>query len=140
MNEDGTEQAGGRRKIPTPELAFVRATGLSRLFPRRFNDFTLHLEPLPETPAEVEAISGACMLARRAAIADVGPIDEGYFLRCEDLDWCMRFLQCEWKILFVPDVTAIHRKGGACRSPERDRSRLRPSSAPWRARPEQASR
>ena len=66
---------------------------------------------MPDAPVEVEAISGACMLVRRAAIADVGPMDEGYFLHCEDLDWCMRFLQRDWKILFVPDVTAIHRKG-----------------------------
>jgi len=113
MNEDGTEQAGGRRHIPTPKLAFARATGLSLLFPHRFKDFGLHHAPLPDAPVEVEAISGACMLVRRAAIADVGPMDEGYFLHCEDLDWCMRFLQRDWKILFVPDVTAIHHKGAS---------------------------
>lgn len=115
MNEDGTEQAGGRRRIPTPQLAFARATSLSWLFPNRFPDFALHLEPLPPAPVEVEAISGACMLVRREASINVGPLDEGYFLHCEDLDWCMRFSERGWKILFVPDAMAIHRKGTSSR-------------------------
>jgi GT2 family glycosyltransferase len=38
-------------------------------------------------------------------------LDEGYFLHCEDLDWCMRFRQRGWKIMFVPDARVIHHKG-----------------------------
>jgi GT2 family glycosyltransferase len=59
----------------------------------------------------VEAISGAFMLVRREAIARVGLLDEGYFLHCEDLDWCLRFRQAGYKILFVSDVKATHDKG-----------------------------
>lgn len=51
------------------------------------------------------------MFVRRAALEQVGPLDEGYFLHCEDLDWCMRFRQAGWKIMFVPDVAVIHFKG-----------------------------
>jgi GT2 family glycosyltransferase len=119
LNADGTEQEGGRRAVPTPWRAFVRAFGLyhfHRHWPRLFYDFHLHKQPLPPTPVEVEAISGALMLARRAAMADVGPWDEGYFLHCEDLDWCMRFQQKGWKILFVPDAAVVHHKGTCSRS------------------------
>jgi len=119
VNADGTEQEGGRRAVPTPWRAFVRAFGLYRFhrhWPRLFYDFHLHKQPLPSTPVEVEAISGALMLARRAAMADVGPWDEGYFLHCEDLDWCMRFRQKGWKILFVPDAPVVHHKGTCSRS------------------------
>lgn len=115
INPDGTEQAGGRRSVPTPWRSFVRAFGLSRFserWPRLFEDFVLHLQPLPEVPVEVEAISGACTLVKRAAVEDVGLWDEGYFLHCEDLDWCMRFRQREWKILFVPDAPVVHHLGG----------------------------
>jgi hypothetical protein len=68
--------------------------------------------PLPDRPVEVEAISGAFMLVRRSALEKVGPLDEGYFLHCEDLDWCMRFKQAGYQILFVPDVVVSHVKGG----------------------------
>ncbi|MRR15261.1 MAG: glycosyltransferase family 2 protein [Deltaproteobacteria bacterium] len=114
LNPDGTEQAGGRRAIPTPWRAFVRAFGLSKLgerYPRLFSDFLLHQQPLPERPMEVEAISGSCMLVRREAIKDIGLLDEGYFVHCEDLDWCTRFRRGKWKIMFVPDASVIHYKG-----------------------------
>ena len=45
----------------------------------------------------------------------VGPLDEGYFLHCEDLDWCERFRQAGLKVLFVPDVSIRHAKGGSSR-------------------------
>ncbi|OQW81019.1 MAG: dTDP-Rha--alpha-D-GlcNAc-pyrophosphate polyprenol alpha-3-L-rhamnosyltransferase, partial [Proteobacteria bacterium ST_bin16] len=126
VNPDGSEQGGGRRAIPTPWRAFVRAFGLYRLakyWPKVFFDFHLDKQPLPQTPIEVEAISGALMLVRRQAIDDVGPWDEHYFLHCEDLDWCMRFKQKNWKIVFVPDAPVVHFQG-TC-------SRARPYFVSW---------
>jgi len=114
MNNNGTEQAGGRRSIPTPWRSFVRVFGLSKLserYPKLFSDFLLHQQPLPDDIVEVEAISGSCMLVRRAAIRDIGVLDEGYFMHCEDLDWCMRFRRAKWKIMFVPDATVVHYRG-----------------------------
>lgn len=112
-NPDGTEQAGCRRAIPTPWRTVVRVLHLNKLFPnrRRFRTFLLNLEPLPEAPVTVEAISGAFMLVKRAAMEQVGLLDEGYFLHCDDLDWCMRFRAARWQILFVPDVEVVHYKG-----------------------------
>ncbi len=114
VNEDGTEQAGGRRAVPTPWRSFVRAFGLTcfeNRWPRLFYDFHLHKQPLPNHAIEVEAISGACMMVKRYAMQDVGELDEDYFLHCEDLDWCMRFRQKNWKILFVPTAQITHALG-----------------------------
>jgi hypothetical protein len=125
-NVDGSEQGGGRRAVPTPWRSFVRAFGLVRLsnrWPRLFFDFHLHKQPLPDAPIDVEALSGALMLVRRAAIDDVGLWDEGYFLHCEDLDWCMRFRQRGWRILFVPDAPVLHYHGHC--------SRARPFFVEW---------
>ncbi|MCA3152896.1 MAG: glycosyltransferase family 2 protein [Rhodocyclaceae bacterium] len=119
VNEDGIEQGGGRRAVPTPWRSFVRAFGLYRFadrWPKLFYDFHLHKQPLPEGPIEVEAISGACMLVKREAVEDVGSWDEGYFLHCEDLDWCIRFRRKGWKILFVPDARIFHALGACSRS------------------------
>lgn len=126
LDPDGTEQGGGRRAVPTPWRSFVRAFGLNRFsarWPTYFSDFNLHQQPLPEKPVEVEAISGALMLVRRRAMDDVGLWDEGYFLHCEDLDWCVRFRRNNWKILFVPDAPVVHDKG-VC-------SRERPVFVEW---------
>ena len=119
VNPDGSEQAGGRRAIPTPWRSFVRAFGLSCFsdrWPRLFFDFHLHKQPLPTHPIEVEAISGACMLIRRAAMQDVGHWDEGYILHCEDLDLSMTLRGKGWKIMFVPDARIAHAKGSCSRS------------------------
>ncbi len=115
-NPDGTEQAGCRRRLPTPARAFARAFGLTRFGESgRRADFVLAGQPLPDGPVEVEAISGAFMMVRRDALDRVGLLDEGYFLHCEDLDWCQRFRQAGLAILFVPGATAVHVKGRSSR-------------------------
>ena len=119
INPDGSEQGGGRRAVPTPWRSFVRAFGLYRLtnrWPRLFFDFHLHKQPLPNKNIEVEAISGACMMVKREAVEDVGLWGESYFLHCEDLDWCMRFRNKGWKILFVPSARVVHQFGACSQS------------------------
>jgi GT2 family glycosyltransferase len=118
LNEDGTEQEGCRRSVPTPGRAFARAFGLSRLRRRagaKGGDFVLSDQPLPAGPVEVDAISGAFTMVRRAAADAVGLLDEAYFLHCEDLDWCMRFRQSGYRVLFVPGAAAVHHKGTSSR-------------------------
>ncbi len=116
-NPDGTEQAGCRRSVPTPWRTLVRVLHLDKLFPKhpRFRNFILAKQPLPTKPTYLEAISGAFMLVTREALSGVGLMDEGYFLHCDDLDWCMRFRKAGWQILFVPDVEAVHYQGTCCR-------------------------
>ena len=119
VDEDGKEQPGGRRAVPTPWRSLVRAFQLSRFadrWPRLFTDFNLHMQPLPATAITVEAISGACTMVTRKAMSDVGPWDEQYFLHCEDLDLCMRYRQKEWIILFVPGSRVVHHQGACGRS------------------------
>ncbi|MEA2082825.1 MAG: glycosyltransferase family 2 protein [Thermodesulfobacteriota bacterium] len=110
---DGIEQGGCRRSVPTPWRTFVRIFQLSKLLPNhpRFRSFVMTHSPLPDKPVYIEAISGAFMFLRRKALDEIGPLDESYFLHCEDLDWCMRFNQSNWKILFVPNVAVTHALG-----------------------------
>jgi hypothetical protein len=112
-NLDGSEQRGCRRAIPTPWRSLAHVTGLDRLFPNdpRFQSFNQTNTSLSNWPVYVEAISGAFMFVRRKAIDEVGPLDDGYFMHCEDLDWCMRFGMAGWKILFVPGATITHAHG-----------------------------
>ena len=51
---------------------------------------------------------GACMLVRREAIAQVGDCDEDYFLFSEETDWCYRFRQAGWEVVFFPGAECVH--------------------------------
>ena len=55
---------------------------------------------------------GACMLVRRTAVEQVGPLDESFFLFSEETDWAYRFAQNGWKTLFFPGAECVH-VGGA---------------------------
>ena len=119
LNEDGSIQTTCRRRFPTPWSAFVRMAQLNRLFPNnpKFSDFDYGDQVDPLHPVEqVEAISGAFMVARMSAVEQVGLLDEGYFMHCEDLDWCKRFEQSHWKIAFVPAAQVVHAKGVSTQS------------------------
>ena len=56
------------------------------------------------------------MLIKRKALDDVGLWDEGYFLHCEDLDYCMRFRKNGWKIMFLPQAKVVHEHGACSKS------------------------
>lgn len=110
---DGREQVASRRSVPTPWRSLIRVLALNRLFPNnpRFQSFEQSGQPLPSEPVYLEGISGAFMFVRRAAMDEVGLLDEDYFLHCEDLDWFMRFHHAGWRILFVPGAEVVHTKG-----------------------------
>jgi N-acetylglucosaminyl-diphospho-decaprenol L-rhamnosyltransferase len=61
---------------------------------------------------EAEFVMGSVMLVRREAIEQVGPLDEDFFLFSEETDWCYRFRQAGWKVLFFPGAEFVH-VGGA---------------------------
>jgi len=69
-------------------------------------------------PVPVEAISGACMLARREVIHRVGGFRTDYFMYAEDMDLCVTIAQAGWKIYYVPDAAIVHHAGGSSASRE----------------------
>jgi GT2 family glycosyltransferase len=51
---------------------------------------------------------GSFMLVRREAIADVGGMDERFFLYCEETDFCLRIARAGWEIRHLPGLTIVH--------------------------------
>lgn len=64
-------------------------------------------------PFAVDAVLGACMLVRGTALRAVGALDEGFFLYCEELDWCRRFRAAGWRCLCVPRARVVHHGGAS---------------------------
>jgi hypothetical protein len=73
---------------------------------------------------EAEFLMGACLLVRRDAIEEVGPADEAFFLFSEETDWCYRFREAGWKVLFFPGAEVGH-VGGAAHGGRQFREQVR---------------
>ena len=61
----------------------------------------------------VEVVMGACMLVRRDAVEQVGECDEDYFLFSEETDWCFRFREDGWEVVFFPGAECVHVRGAS---------------------------
>jgi N-acetylglucosaminyl-diphospho-decaprenol L-rhamnosyltransferase len=114
VREDGELDHAAKRSFPTPLAALAHFTGIGRgagagsaLGQYR----ATHLGA--DEPGEVDAVNGAFMLCRAAAVAQAGLLDEGYWLYMEDLDWCHRFWDAGWKVFYEPGARALHVKGGS---------------------------
>jgi N-acetylglucosaminyl-diphospho-decaprenol L-rhamnosyltransferase len=114
VTESGELDHACKRSFPTPLSALAHFTGLGRGedAPEALGQYrATHLGE--DDPGEVDAVNGAFMLCRAAAVREVGLLDEGYWLYMEDLDWCRRFWDAGWKVFYEPAGTALHVKGGS---------------------------
>jgi GT2 family glycosyltransferase len=107
FHADGTRQPNCRR-FPTPAMLAMRALRMDELW--RSSQVRRYLMDDREhaQAAEVDWVTGAALVARRSAIAEVGMMDERYFLYWEDLDWCYRMRRAGWHVYYVPEARAVH--------------------------------
>jgi N-acetylglucosaminyl-diphospho-decaprenol L-rhamnosyltransferase len=108
--EDGTFDHAAKRNFPTPLGALAHFTGIGR---RSGSRTSLAQYRAPEVESgPVDAVNGAFMLIRRAALEEVGLFDEGYWMYMEDLDLCYRFKEAGWITWYEPSVKVVHVKAG----------------------------
>ena len=116
-NTDGTVQPSARRFPDFTTGIAGRSSWLTRVFPA--NPLSRHnLAPIdgPDTrPADVDWVSGACMIVRREAFDAVGGLDEGFFLYWEDADFCRRLTRAGWRVVYVPAISVRHVGGRSSR-------------------------
>ncbi len=80
-------------------------------------------------PFPVDFVLGATLLARGETLHQVGLLDEGYFMYCEEMDWQRRARQAGWSVHCVPSAHVVH-VAGASSSQFRSRS----FTALWQSR------
>jgi GT2 family glycosyltransferase len=110
VREDGTFDHAARRSFPTPLGALAHFTGIGRK-PWAPRSLAQYRAPDVES-GPVDAVNGAFMLMRRAALDEAMPFDEGYWMYMEDLDLAYRLKEAGWATWYEPGVTALHIKGG----------------------------
>jgi GT2 family glycosyltransferase len=126
LNGDGTIQPSISNR-PGPVFLLFRQLGLARLVTsdrsRRWLASSLglllgrtvrtYLTPYvaDRAPVEVECISAACLMLRKAAVDQVGALDEQFFMYLEDMDYCLRLKQAGWKLYYIPGGDVVHFAG-----------------------------
>lgn len=105
LNPDGSFQAGFA-KFSTLHEEFLIAT---RLGERIWRGYPSHGEM---NQVKVDGwLSSACLMLRRAALAQVGLLDEEYFIYGDEADLQYRLTKAGWKVQFLPSATTVHYGG-----------------------------
>src|SRR5262249_46478792 len=85
---------------PRPWREMAALLGLVRAAP------AATAEPAPEQ--DVDWVCGSFLMMRRAALEQVGELDERFFIYDEDVDWCLRARRAGWKVRFWPGARMVH--------------------------------
>jgi len=110
---DGTLQVTCR-KFPSLWNNFCLTTGLNKILPSSAlfsSDQMFYFTHDAIRPVDV--LAGCFLTVRREAMNKVGLFDERFFIYAEDIDWCRRFWNANWKIVFFPEAEATHYGGGS---------------------------
>jgi len=59
----------------------------------------------------VDAVQGACLILRQAALKHTGSLDPEYFMYTEEIDLCFRLKKAGWNLYWVPRAEVIHYGG-----------------------------
>ncbi len=116
-NTDGSFQASC---TPFPNLwqEFLILSGLGRAL---YGPYYPSRGPQEEKGGQLaDYVEGACMLVRREAYAEVGGLDEGYFMYAEEVDWCYAMKEKGWQVWYQPQAKVIHVGGGSSVSTARE--------------------
>jgi len=101
-----------KRGLPTPTVAFYKAFGLSKIFPKSKTFNRYHLGYLAENEThEVDVLAGAFMLMRKTVLEKIDLLDETFFMYGEDIDLSYRITKAGYKNYYFADTTIIHYKG-----------------------------
>ncbi len=106
-----------KKSFPSLSVAIFKTTGLNKIFSKSAyinKYYAVHIAE--RQTAEVDVLSGCCMLVRKKAMDESGgPFDEDYFMYCEDVDLSYRIQKAGYKNIYYPEVDLIHYKGESTR-------------------------
>jgi N-acetylglucosaminyl-diphospho-decaprenol L-rhamnosyltransferase len=115
LNDDGADGCpsvqSSRRRFPTLATALLESTWLQPCAPRRLLERYYVQDQPDDATLDVDWVKGAALMARQEAIEQVGLMDEEYFMYSEELDWCRRFKDAGWRVVYLPAAQIVHYGG-----------------------------
>lgn len=105
---DGQRQ-NSRFRFYTPLTIICRRTFLGKwgIGKRELNRFHLENGSTGELVFP-DWLMGSAMLTRKEAVSQVGLFDERFFLYFEDVDWCKRFWENGYQVVYYPKAVMYH--------------------------------
>lgn len=95
-----------------PLTILYRRTILKKLkFAEKHLNWFLMRDYNHSDPKEVDWIMGSALMVSKEAIKKVGYMDPRFFMYMEDVDWCRRFWENGYKVVFYPNSTMHHYHG-----------------------------
>jgi GT2 family glycosyltransferase len=73
----------------------------------------VHVPRRDEPSRPVDYVAGACLLMPREALAQVGPLDERFFMYFEETDWCRRARAAGLEVWYCAESEIVHLEGQA---------------------------
>lgn len=108
VRPDGSLQLSCSR-FPDWKMPFIRRTPLGRTaFGKEYERWYGLRDWNHETERDIDWAVGAAMMVRRSALDAVGLLDEHFFMYVEDIDWCRRFWEKKWRIVYLPQASMVH--------------------------------
>lgn len=132
LNSDGTVQTSCIQSFPTIVNQVLDSESLRARWPKSSLWGMAPLYQLTEVPAAVEAISGACVMLKRAVFEQVGLFSEDYFMYAEDIDLSYKVYQAGYKNCYVAGATVIHHGGSSVQQAVSNFSVVMMREAIWR--------
>ena len=108
VNSDLSVQTRYVQAFPTLWNQILRSDLLIRLFPKARLWGCRPLFFFGELPAEVEVVSGSCVMVKRDVFEKIGHFDEDYFMYAEDVALCHAIRRAGYSIHFVGEGSMIH--------------------------------
>jgi GT2 family glycosyltransferase len=101
------------RRFPKIRDVLFELTALPRIFPKHFSPEWKMPHFNHSYQSEVEQPEATCLMTHLKAYTMVGSMDERFPIFFNDVDWCRRFLEKDWKIYFYPNAKIQHKKGAS---------------------------
>ncbi len=113
LNFDGSPQSSAFH-FYTPSVIIYRRTPLGRTAwgKKKLNDFIIQMDGKKDKPVSINGwLMGSALMLRKDNLDKVGAMDERYFMYFEDVDWCRRFKEKGYKIVYFPGASLFHYHG-----------------------------
>ncbi|MGA2786464.1 MAG: glycosyltransferase family 2 protein [Verrucomicrobiota bacterium] len=113
LNSDGTLQTSCIQAFPTIWNQILDSEWLRQRSPRARLWGMAALFQEEAQPAEVDMVSGACLMVKREVFEQVGLFSTYCFMYVEDVDLCLKARRAGWKTYYVPEAQVVHHGGGS---------------------------
>jgi GT2 family glycosyltransferase len=82
-------------------------------------------------PRNYSAVTGACLMSRRAVFLEVGGLDEIFPIDFNDVDYCLRVRRAGYRIVYTPYARLVHHESASFGARQQDPAGIAEMKRRW---------